>query len=68
MYITHLLLSAIFLIFAGKTFAMASKPNDMGAIADSVEIPLHEVYEDKFLIGSVLSGGLHAHHPPYRQD
>lgn len=68
MYITHLLFSVIFLIFVGKTFAMANKPNNMGAKADSVEIPLHEVYQDKFLIGSVISGGLHAHHPPYRQD
>mgnify|MGYP001161474465 FL=1 len=68
MYIAHLLLSATFLIFAGKTFAMASKPNDMGAITSPLNIPLHEVYQDKFLIGSVISGGLHAHQPPYRQD
>ena len=68
MYITQILLSVILLIAAGKTFAMANKLNDMGATTSSVSIPLHDIYEDKFLIGSVLSGGLHAHLPPYRQD
>ncbi|MEC7273645.1 MAG: endo-1,4-beta-xylanase [Verrucomicrobiota bacterium] len=68
MYITQILLSVIFSIAAGKTFAMANKLNDMGVTTSSVGIPLHDIYEDKFLIGSVLSGGLHAHLPPYRQD
>ena len=55
-------------MLAGEVYAMADKPNDMGATMSSADIPLHEVYQDKFLIGSILSGGLHADQPLYRQD
>lgn len=43
-----------------KTFAMTD--------LDSQDGPLWELYQDDFLIGNIMAGGLHPQDPPYRQD